>query len=352
MTTSRIPVAVLGATGAVGQRFIQILHHHPWFEIAALIASRRHRGEVYGEAVHWILSDPMPESIRSMPVLTLDSDWSTPLAFSALTSNVAREVEAQLALSGMAICSNASAYRNEPDVPILIPEINPDHLRLLDAQRANRGWSGCLVTGPNCTTSGIAMALKPLHHAFGVSRVTAVSMQAISGAGFPGVASLDILGNIVPWIDGEEEKIADETRTILGHVDQQGKVPAAIKVSAQANRVPVLDGHLICLSIAFEQPPTLDQARDALREFSGDHRSTRLPSHPQSPIIVRCEPHRPQPRLDRGAHNGMAVSVGRIRPCEVHHLRMVVCVHNTLRGAAGGSVLNGELLVAEGHIKP
>ncbi|MBE9472901.1 MAG: aspartate-semialdehyde dehydrogenase, partial [Chloroflexi bacterium] len=248
-------------------------------------------------------------------------------------------------------CSNASAFRYEPDVPLVIPEVNADHTALIKRQQAKRGWPGFIVTSPNCTTTGVVMPLKPLDNAFGLRQVFATSMQAISGAGYPGVASLDVLNNVLPYIGGEEEKIERETRLLLGHVVDGRRVEATIVVSAQANRVPVLDGHTVCLSLGFEKQPTVKEAIVALANFRGPDVVRELPSAPEHPILVRLEPDRPQPRRDRDAEGGMAVTVGRVRECPLLHLRLVSVSHNTLRGAASGSILNAELLMTEGYIK-
>ncbi len=347
---NKIPVAILGATGAVGQRFVQVLADHPWFEIAALAASERSAGRPYGEACHSILPGDVPEWIREMPVSPLEPGIPGKIVFSALPADVAREVEPRFATAGYAVCSNASAFRYAPDVPLIIPEVNPDHLALIPGQREGRGTSGFIVTNPNCSTSGIAMALKPLDDAFGVETVLAFTMQAVSGAGYPGVPSLDIIGNVLPYIPGEEEKIAREARLLLGRVRDGAQVPADFQLSAHANRVPVIDGHTICLSVALKGHPGPAVVRDALREFRAPDPVAGLPSAPSRPLALRDEDDRPQPRRDCGAAAGMAVSVGRVRACEVFDVRMVVLVHNTLRGAAGGAVLNGELLVAQGYV--
>jgi aspartate-semialdehyde dehydrogenase len=345
----KLPVAVLGATGAVGQRFVQLLADHPWFEIAALAASERSVGQPYAEACNWVISGDPPPAVGQMIVSPLEPTLPARLVFSALPSSVAREVEPVFAQAGYAVCSNASAYRCEPDVPLLIPEINADHLALLERQRAERAWPGLIVTSPNCTTSGTAMALKPLDNAFGVRRVFAATLQAISGAGYPGVASLDILDNVLPYIGGEEEKIEKETRLLLGHISGGRRIEADVLVSAQTNRVPVLDGHTICLSLGFETPPTVEEALQAYAEF--DPHLPDLPSAPERAVLVRPEPDRPQPRRDRDALGGMAVTVGRVRPCPLLDLRLVAVVHNTLRGAASGSILNAELLLAQGYLE-
>ena len=351
MAASRIPVAVLGATGAVGQRFIQLLADHPWFELAALAASERSVGQRYADACNWVIGGDPPPGIAEMVVQGLKPDADVRLVFSALPAAVALEVEPSFAAAGCAVCSNASAFRRAPDVPLIIPELNPDHLALIDRQRSQRGWTGLIVTSPNCTTTGVAIPLKPLDEAFGLRRVLATSMQATSGAGYPGVASLDILDNVIPYIDGEEEKIEQETRLLLGHIVAGDRVAADITVGAQANRVPVMDGHTICLSLGFACRPSVEDARAALALFRGPDPVPSLPSAPRQPITVRHESDRPQPRRDRDAQGGMGVTVGRVRPCPILDLRMVSVSHNTLRGAASGSILNAELLVANGYLK-
>jgi aspartate-semialdehyde dehydrogenase len=286
-----------------------------------------------------------------MVVGPLEPTLPARIVFSALPTAVAREVEPLFARAGYAVCSNASAHRYEADVPLLIPEVNTDHLSLIERQRAERGWSGLIVTSPNCTTTGMVIPFAPLDRAFGLQKAFATSMQAISGAGHPGVASLDILGNIVPYIGGEEEKIELETRLLLGRVADGRRTEAEFVVSAQANRVPVLDGHTICLSLGFERAPTVNEALAALVDFRGPAEVQDLPSAPERPILVRSEPDRPQPRRDRDAIGGMAVTVGRVRDCPLLDLRMVSVSHNTLRGAASGSILNAECLVARGYVE-
>jgi len=348
---SRIPVAILGATGAVGQRFVQLLSEHPFFEVTALAASERSTGRRYADACRWVIPGDPPPSLKEMIVSALEPNLPARLVFSALPADVAREVEPQFAQAGYAVCSNASAFRYEPDVPLIIPEVNADHLSLIAGQRAGRGWPGFIVTNPNCSTTGIVMALKPLYDAFGLKKVFAFTMQAASGAGYPGVPSLDILGNVVPYIGGEEEKIARETCLLLGKVEDGERREAEISVSAHANRVPVIDGHTIALSLGFENTPTPEQAIEVLRAFRGSSDVHNLPSAPKRPIVVRDEDDRPQPRRDRDAERGMAVSVGRVRECPILDLRLVIVVHNTIRGAAGGSLLNGELLVKRGLLR-
>ena len=356
---AKIPVVVLGATGAVGQRFVQLLADHPWFVIKGLAASERSCGSRYVEACRWVLPGDPPACLGEMVIRPLDpaklkgavSEHNSRqvVAFSALPAEVARDVEPLFARAGYAVCSNASAFRYDSDVPLLIPEVNAEHLTLIERQRAARDWQGFITTNPNCTIAGIATVLKPLDAAFGVRRVFATSMQAISGAGYPGVASLDILDNVLPFIPGEEEKIRRETRLLLGRIVEGKRIEADVEVSAQANRVPVVDGHTICLSVGFAEPAPVDEAIAVLEDFRGPVDVQTLPSAPGNPVLVCHQPDRPQPRRDRNAEDGMAVTVGRLRPCPLLDLRMVVVVHNTLRGAAGGSVLNAELLVARGY---
>jgi len=347
----QIPVAVLGATGAVGQRFVQLLVDHPWFEITALAASERSAGRRYADVCNWVIPGDPPPAIGELVVSSLEPTVPARIIFSALPAAVAREVEPLFAQAGYIVCSNASAFRYEPDVPLIIPEVNADHLALVEQQRVERNWPGLIVTSPNCTTSGMIIPLKPLDQAFGLQKLFAVTMQAISGAGHPGVPSLDILGNIVPYIGGEEEKIEREARLLLGQVADGRRSDADILVSAQANRVPVLDGHTICLSLGFIEPPTVQEAIATLTSFRGPAEVQDLPSAPEHPILVRSELDRPQPRRDRDAAGGMAVTVGRVRQCPLLDLRLVSVSHNTLRGAASGSILNAELLVARGYLE-
>jgi aspartate-semialdehyde dehydrogenase len=347
---SRIRVAVLGATGMVGQRFIQLLAEHPWFELAALTGSERTAGQTYGEVQRWVLDAPMPAAIRDMPVLPSDTTLDTPLVFSALPSSVAAAVEERLAAAGHVVCSNASNHRMKPDVPLLIPEVNPDHLELIAVQRRQRGWSGAIVTNPNCTATPATMALRPLLDAFGLRRVLLMSMQALSGAGHPGIASYDALDNVIPFVSGEEPKVESETQKMLGALRGDQVIAADVAISAHCNRVPVLEGHLECLSVEFGRPTTVDEIVAVLREFRGLPQQLGLPTAPPQPVIVRDEPDRPQTRRDRDAGGGMAAVVGRVRPCPLFDYKFVTLAHNTLRGAAGGSVLNAELMLHQGII--
>ncbi len=345
---SKIPVTVLGATGAVGQRFVQMLAEHPYFEIVSLSGSARTAGRPYGEACRWVLPGSPPESVREMIVSETTPHLPGKVAFSALPAGIAKELEPQFASNGYAVCSNASALRQTTGVPLLIPEINYDHLAMIPAQHSELGWKGLAVTSPNCTTNGIAMSLKPLDDAFGVEAFFCSTMQAISGAGYPGLPSLDINDNVLPYIQNEEEKIQTETNLLLGKMVDGKRVPAQIVVSAHANRVPVVDGHTITMSVKFKNKPSVEDVIAAFEAFRGPAEVEKMPTAPEKPVIVRYEADRPQPRRDRDAGNGMSVSVGRIRPCNIFDIRLVTTVHNTVRGAAGGSVLNAELLYAKG----
>jgi aspartate-semialdehyde dehydrogenase len=346
----KIPVAILGATGAVGQRFVQLLDGHPWFEIAILTGSERSIGRPYGEVVRWILDTPPPAQIAAMIVQPTTNAGGVPLAFSALPADQAHEAEPLWAAAGTVVCSNASAYRMDPLVPLLIPEVNPDHIGLIELQRNQRGWAGAIVTNPNCASITLVMALRPLHDRFRLKQVHATTMQSVSGAGYPGVASLDILDNVIPYIGGEEEKIESEPLKLLGTFKDGVVENAPIKISASVNRVPVLDGHLVSTSVSFQRPASIEEAVSAMREFVPPPQVSGLPSAPAHAIIVRDEPDRPQPRRDRNLYNGMGTTVGRVRPCALLDLKFSVLSHNTIRGAAGGALLNGELLVAEGLI--
>lgn len=346
----KIPVAILGATGAVGQRFVTLLANHPWFEIQALTGSERTVGGVYQQVCRWVLDEEMPAEIGNLTVQGSDEPLAAKMVFSALPSRIARQIEPKLADAGYIVCSNASAFRQEDDVPLLIPEVNADHLALLEIQRKNRNWSGLIVTSPNCTATGVVIPLKPLHDAFGVEKVVVTTMQAVSGAGYPGLSYLDIVDNIIPNIPGEGEKIRAESRLMLGYMEAGKRVPGTMEFSVQTNRVPVIDGHTVNMAIKFERPPSPDEAIEVLSGFQGGDRLPDLPSAPAVPILVRDEADRPQPRRDRDTSDGMSVVVGNIQPCPVLDLRLISVVHNTLRGAASGSILNAELLVAEGYI--
>ncbi|MFL5560132.1 MAG: aspartate-semialdehyde dehydrogenase [Gemmatimonadaceae bacterium] len=348
--TKRRRVAVLGATGAVGQAFIKLLARHPWFELAELAASERSAGKRYGEAARW-LGGELDPAIAAMNVVPCDpSAISSELVFSALDSTVAGEAETAFARAGCVVVSNAKNHRMEPDVPLVIAEVNPDHMALLDTQREGRGWAGGIVTNGNCSTIALVSAVAPLHRAFGIRRMVVVTMQALSGAGYPGVPSLDALGNVIPFIRDEEEKIEEETRKFLGAIDGTSVRPAATMVAAQTNRVPVENGHTICVSLELEQRATPEQARETLRGWRGAEQARGLPTSPDRPVIVRDEADRPQPRRDADAGGGMSTVVGRIREDPVLGLRLVAMAHNVIRGAAGAAVQNAELLVASGRL--
>lgn len=347
----RIPVAVLGATGAVGQAFVRLLAAHPWFELAEVAASERSAGKSYAEAARWLVGD-MPAAAAKLPVLACDpASVTSPLVFSALDAAVAHDVEGAFALAGRLVLSNARSYRMDPDVPLLIPEVNAGHLALVDTQRKLRQWKGAIVTNPNCAASVIAMALAPLHRAFGVKQCFITTLQAVSGAGYPGVPSLDILGNVIPFIGGgEEEKIETETPKILGMLEGTVIRPAPIAMSAQVTRVPVEHGHTALLAISLERRATSEQAMAAMREWKGEIDGLGLPSAPATPLAVTLDDSRPQPKRDVDAGLGMTVTVGRVRKDPLLDLRLVALGHNIQRGAAGGSVLNAELAVARGFV--
>jgi len=357
----KIPVAVLGATGSVGQRFVSLLARHPWFEIAALTGSERSAGRRYGEAVHWMQEEPLPAAAADLTVVATEPGLPARLVFSALGGDVAGPRESELAAAGHLVVSNAGSHRMDPDVPLVVPEVNPDHLGLVDHPGRQDG-RGAILTNPNCSTIGLVMTLKPLADDFGVERVSVVTLQAASGAGIPGVPSMALLDNVIPFIPGEEEKIEAETRKILGRLeaaDDPVRIePAAITVSAQANRVPVIDGHTLCVSVGLTRRPErngelgreldVEALADAFDRFTGEPQRRRLPSAPRRPVRVTDRTEGPQPRLDRSRGRGMAATVGRIRACPLLDVRFVALVHNTLRGAAGGALLLAELAVDRG----
>lgn len=348
---SRVPVAVLGATGTVGQKFVRLLADHPWFQIVAVAASSGSAGRPYREATRWRESSPMPPQVGALTVQECAAPLPGKIAFSALDAEVAAPIEQAFARAGALVVTNTRTHRMDPDVPLLVPEVNADHLRLMECQRETRGWSGAILANPNCSTAALALALAPLHRAFTIERLFVSTMQAVSGAGYPGVASLDILGNVIPFINGEEEKIDRESRKILGTFSGGAVEPAAFPLSVHANRVPVLDGHMATVSVGFRQSVSPSQAADLLRSFRGSPRVSELPSSPVPPVEVEEKPDRPQPRLDLERGAGMAVTVGRIRACPVLDLRMAILGHNTVRGAAGQGIQIAELLVAEDRVK-
>lgn len=348
----RLPVAVLGATGMVGQTFVRLLADHPWFRITAVAASERSAGKTYADATKW-LEGEMPAAVKELIVRPCDpSVIRESVVFSALDSGPALELEPAFASAGAIVLSNAKSYRMAPDVPLLIPEINASHLALIDTQRAQRGWSGAIVTNANCATIVLAMAIAPLHQAFRARRLFVATMQAVSGAGYPGVSALDILGNVVPYIGDEEPKLETEGQKILGTYGANAVTLAPFVISAHTNRVPVEHGHTVCVSIEFEQPVTPDDALDVLRNWTGDASARGLPSSPPMPLVVHTAADRPQPRRDVNRDGGMSVHVGRVRTDPQFHLRLVAMGHNVIRGAAGASIQNAELLAARGVIRP
>jgi aspartate-semialdehyde dehydrogenase len=346
----KLNVAVLGATGAVGQRFIQLLEDHPWFRVAELIGSERSAGKTYGEAVRWILDGEPPASVVDMPVKPLDASIESLLVFSALPKEPAVAREPELAAAGHIVCTNASAHRMADDVPLMLPEINGDHVGLIDVQRAKRGWSGALIANSNCTVMPVAMALAPLRR-FGVRKVMVTSMQAISGAGYPGVASLDILDNVIPYIGGDEErKVETEAVKILGAFDGAQIHDFDAVFSASCNRVPVVDAHLVVVSVQLDPQPPDEAIIEAWDTFVAPDPIPMLPSAPAHPTLYLRQQDRPQPRRDRAAGQGMTTTIGRLRPCPILGYKFVALSHNTIRGAAGCSILNAELLAARGDL--
>jgi aspartate-semialdehyde dehydrogenase len=347
----RRTVAVLGATGAVGQSFVNLLHGHPWFELVAVAASERSAGKPYAEAAKWLSSDPMPESIANMTVTPCDPKHvDAELVFSALDSSVAGEAEAAFAKAGRFVLSNAKNYRMDPDVPLVIAEVNPGHLDILESQQKRRNWKGGIITNGNCVAIVGALGLAPVMENFGISRVFASTMQAVSGAGYPGVPSLDILGNVIPLIRDEEPKIETELQKFLGAAKRGLIESAPFKVSSHANRVAVEHGHTICMSIELGKKASPEEVTAAVASWTGSPEARGLPSAPDRPVQMAVNPDRPQPRLDANAGRGMTVTVGRIRPDTIFDIRMVVSGHNIIRGAAGASVLNAELLVKRGMV--
>jgi len=334
----------------VGQRFVSLLESHPWFELKWLAASERSAGKTFVEACNWRLRDPLPKGARELRVHECKPGGAPQLLFSSLDSKVAGEVEKEFAQAGHVVVSNSSNYRMEPDVPLLIPDVNPDHLALARQQQKQRGWKGMIVTNPNCTTVGLVMSLAPLERAFGLAKVLMTSMQAVSGAGYPGVPTLDILANIIPYIGGEEEKVERETRKLLGKmVDGQVKM-GDFAVSAHCNRVLVEDGHTETISVALKTKATIPELVEAWRAYRSVPQERNLPSAPKRPIIVRDERDRPQPKFDLNAEHGMATVVGRLRECPVLEFKYVALSHNTIRGAAGAALLNAELMKSEGYL--
>jgi len=348
--SDRLPVGVLGATGTVGQKFIRLLEGHPWFEVTEVAASERTSGRRFADATAWKQITPIPEAVRLLEIRPCIPELKCRIVFSGLDSSVAGTIEEDFARAGYVVLSNSKNHRLDEDVPLVIPELNDSHLGLVPIQRQNRNSNGYIVTNANCTTMFLAMTLGPLHRAFTVDKVIMVSMQAISGAGYPGVPSLDILGNVVPYIGGEEEKVEIETRKILGSFNGRGIDLAEFTVSAHCNRVPVEDGHTESVSVKLVRKTSAAEITDLLRNFSGPPQELQLPSAPEAPFVVMDAPDRPQARFDVSRSNGMATLVGRIRPCPVLDYKFTLLGHNTVRGAAGASILNAELLKAQGFL--
>ena len=347
--TPKFKVGILGATGAVGQKFVQILGNHPWFEVSVLAASERSAGKPYGEATNWIGSREIPAHLVNEKVQLAKPGIDCDFVFSGLDSSVAGDLEKEFAAAGYPVISNAKNYRMHENVPLLIPEVNPEHTALIKNQQW--GGAGFIVTNPHCATVGLVCALKPLYDAYGVDAVQVTTMQALSGAGYPGVSALDILGNVIPYIGGEEDKLVTEPLKLLGSLGPNGLKHADFAVSAQCNRVPVLDGHTETVSLRLRNPGTVEEVRELIDTFKSPLTGLGLPSAPDK-FLHRFEDNRfPQPRRHANLGNGMTVSIGRIRPCEVLDVKFVVLSHNTIRGAAGGAVLNAELLVHQGYLK-
>jgi aspartate-semialdehyde dehydrogenase len=350
----KIPVGVLGATGTVGQRFVQLLAGHPWFEVVAVTGSERTVGRPYGEAVNWMMPGPLPEKTAALTVQPTSPELEVgsrlPVVFSALPTVEAKEWETQFAAAGYAVVTNASTHRMDPDVPLLIPEVNPDHTCLIPTQQANNNWPGFIVASPNCSTTSAILPLKIFQEAFGVKAAVITTLQAISGAGHPGVPSLDVMDNVIPYIGGEDNKLENEPKKLLGEVRDGVMYPADIQLSAQANRVPVVDGHLASISVKFERPASPEEVIAALESWLPPAVCRQLPSSPDPVLVYRYEPDRPQPRRDRDTGDGMAWTVGKVRECGVLDVRYMALTHNTLRGAASGALLNAELLKMQGYI--
>jgi len=347
----RQKIGILGATGMVGQRFIQLLENHPWFEVAWLAASDRSSGKLYGEAVKWKLDTPLPDRIAAMPVSPASPEGAPKVIFAALDADIARDLEPKFAAAGCAVISNSSAFRMQEDVPLVIPEVNADHLPILENQSWRKESGGYIVTNPNCSAIGLVLVLKPLVERFGIDSIFVSTMQAVSGAGYPGVPSMDILGNVVPYIKNEEEKMEAETLRLLGSRTGKLVTPLDAKMTAHCNRVPVEDGHTESVSIKLTKKATREEILAAWREFT-PLAGRDLPTAPVQPVEFIAADDRPQPRLDKNRGAGMTASVGRLRPCGLLDWKFTVLSHNTVRGAAGAALLNAELLVSLGKLDP
>ncbi len=350
MADKKIPIGILGATGMVGQRFIQLLEGHPWFEIVWLAASERSEGKSYAEAVRWRMKTNLPERIAKMQVSSADPANAPKVIFAALDSGPAKELEPLFANAGCAVVTNSSAFRMYPDVPLVIPEVNPDHIAVIERQASRKKSGGYIVTNPNCCAIGLVMALAPLHQNFHIQKIFVSTMQAVSGAGYPGVPSLDILGNVIPYINGEEPKLEAETKKLLGTNDPGGITDAPFAITAHCNRVPVEDGHTECVSLSLAKKASESDILAAWRGFTGVPQQLALPSAPPQVLIYDERSERPQPRFDVDAGGGMTATIGRLRPCGLLDWKFVVLSHNTIRGAAGAAILNAELLKAKGYI--
>jgi aspartate-semialdehyde dehydrogenase len=346
----KIPVGILGATGVVGQRFIQMLEHHPWFEVAWLAASDRSEGKVYAEAARWRLKTAIPGDVAKMQVSPATPEGAPKVIFAALDSGIAAELEPRFADAGCAVVSNSSALRMQEDVPLVIPEVNAGHIKLIDIQGWRKKSGGYVVTNPNCSAIGLVLALAPIHQRFGLDTVMAVTMQAISGAGYPGVASLDILGNVIPFIKNEEEKMEEETKKLLGQVNGSKVIPGGFAMSAQCNRVAVEDGHTESISIRLKKKAKPEEIIESWKAYRAEPQELKLPSAPERPVVYLEANDRPQPRFDIDMGAGMTTVVGRLRPCSVLDWKFTVLSHNTIRGAAGAALLNAELLKAKGYL--
>src|SRR5580692_9504178 len=340
--STKTPVGILGATGMVGQRFVQMLEHHPWFEVAWLAASDRSEGRLYGEAARWRMKTPLPARVAEMRVSPATSEGAPKIIFAALDASIAAEMEPRFAAAGCAVVTNSSA--------LMMPEVNPDHIQMIECQSWRKSSGGFVVTNPNCSAIGLVMALKPLQDLFGLETVMVVTMQAVSGAGYPGVASLDILGNVIPYISKEEEKMEEETRKLLGGLNGSGFIPAEFSISAHCNRVAVEDGHTESVSVKLQSQAQPQEMIKAWNDFRSVPQELRLPSAPEQPVRYTASADRPQPRFDVESGNGMTATVGRLRPCGVLDWKFTVLSHNTIRGAAGAAVLNAELLKVRGYL--
>ena len=346
----KIPIGILGATGVVGQRFIQMLEHHPWFAVAWLAASDRSEGKPYADAARWRLKTQIPPAVAKMKVSPATPDGAPKIIFAALDSAIAAELEPRFAEAGCAVVSNSSALRMQEDVPLVIPDVNSGHIKLIDIQGWRKKSGGYVVTNPNCSAIGLVLALAPLHQKFGLETVMAVTMQAVSGAGYPGVASLDILGNVIPFIKNEEEKMEEETKKLLGQLNGSKVIPGPFAMSAQCNRVAVEDGHTESIAIRLKKKAKPEEIIEAWNSYRSEPQTLKLPSAPERPVVYVEASDRPQPRFDVDMGAGMTTTVGRLRPCSVLDWKFTVLSHNTIRGAAGAAVLNAELLKAKGYL--